>query len=394
MSAAGSPDVKPARALPSAAFLACSWTWCVGMWLPVYLIHDFGAWAWVAFAAPNVIGAAAVGFIHRNAASVDRFTQRGLEPMRWFSVVTILFHLGFLGWITHEHAPPFIPDSAAYAVAPAALLIAGALSVFGSRVFRALSLAIVTPYVLALVIFPIIAIVIGVVMYGAPNGPFIPWLAPPPIDGTVTDPTALPLYAVGLAFGFLLCPHLDLSILRARRETPGAGGDAAFLLGFGCFFLMMIAFTAFYAGGFLLGWFSHYLLLHFFIQGTFTVGAHLRELREHRWPRALGPKPVLVFLILAIACVALVPISDLARLLPSKPNTRFAYETFIWFYALPFPAAAWFLLRRRRLGRAFWASLALATPAMTAGALLGVWWCVPLGALIPLAACFIAPKQP
>ena len=39
-----------------AFFLACSWTWCVGMFLPVLLVRNWGIWGWVVFAVPNVIG--------------------------------------------------------------------------------------------------------------------------------------------------------------------------------------------------------------------------------------------------------------------------------------------------------------------------------------------------
>ncbi len=368
------------RALPGAAFLACSWTWCVGMWLPVYLISDFGAWGWIAFAVPNVIGAAAVGFVHRTRGAVDAFTARGIEPMRWFSVVTILFHLGFLGWMVREHLPPPAPEWAALSVAPLMLAIGAALSFLGSRAWG--WLAMLTLPVAPLLMFAALVTTSG-------QG-----LAPPPLTGTVTDAAALPLYSVGLAFGFLLCPHLDLSILRVRRETPDAGGDSAFILGFAGFFLMMITFTAFYAGGILLGWFSYYLLLHFFVQGTFTVGAHMRELREHGLPRLLPPPRAILFVVLALACVGLVPLSTRAGVILDKPATRVLYESFIWFYALPFPAAAWFLLTKRRLGPAFWASVGLATPAMGAGALLGVWWAIPLAVALPVIAARATPKRP
>ncbi len=367
------------RSLPAAAFLACSWTWCVGMWLPVYLIHDFGAWGWLAFAIPNVVGAAAVGFIHRTPKAAHAFTQRSLEPMRWFSLITILFHLAFLSWIFREHQPPPTPGWTPYTIAPLTLLFAAALSFLNTRAIAALAI----PTLLAA---PIIMLAALWTTQGQ-------GLAPPPLSGAVTNPAALPLYAVGLAFGFLLCPHLDLSILRIRKETPGPAGDAAFLLGFGALFLTMIAFTALYASGILLGWFSYYLLLHFFIQATFTTAAHLRELREHKWPRALGPKPLITFAILAAACVALAPISELPQLLSAKPNTRVAYESFIWFYALPFPAAAWFLLRRRPLRAPFWISLLIATPLMTAGALFAVWWTIPIAAAIPIASGFLAPMH-
>ena len=37
-------------------FLGVSWTWCIGMFLPVLLLRDLGPGAFVVFAVPNVIG--------------------------------------------------------------------------------------------------------------------------------------------------------------------------------------------------------------------------------------------------------------------------------------------------------------------------------------------------
>src|SRR6266404_3216610 len=49
-----------------AVFLAVSWTWCIGMFLPVLLVRDYGLWGWIVFAVPNMIGAAAMGWVmHR-----------------------------------------------------------------------------------------------------------------------------------------------------------------------------------------------------------------------------------------------------------------------------------------------------------------------------------------
>ena len=37
-------------------FCACSWTWCIGMFLPVILIRDLGGAGFLAFAIPNLFG--------------------------------------------------------------------------------------------------------------------------------------------------------------------------------------------------------------------------------------------------------------------------------------------------------------------------------------------------
>src|ERR1051325_4731620 len=46
-----------------AIYLGMSWTWCIGMFLPVLLVRDYGVWASVVFAVPNVLGAAAMGWV-------------------------------------------------------------------------------------------------------------------------------------------------------------------------------------------------------------------------------------------------------------------------------------------------------------------------------------------
>jgi len=364
-------------AIGQAAFLACSWTWCIGMWLPVYLIHDFGAPGWVAFAAFNVLGAGAVGFVHRKRGAAAAFRERGLGAMRWFSLITILFHAAFLGWWFFSQRPAFLPEAAAWAPAALAVAAGWGLSFLPGRWWPQLAAGLLPAAPLLMLL---------VLRTTAAQG-----LALPSAEGVVTDPVALPLYAVGIAFGFLLCPHLDLTILRTREETPGPAGDAAFALGFGVFFLMMIMITAAYASALLLGWFSHYVLLHVWLQATFTVGAHVRELRAHGAPAGsgggLGAAGMVVAAIALGAGIAHAPeVLD-------RPATRTAYESFLWLYALPLPLAAWFLLLGRRLGVHYWGAVAVAGPMLGAGALMGVWWAVPAGVAVALGAGAIAPRR-
>src|SRR4051812_22981962 len=49
---------SPTRPVLWAIFLGVSWTWVIGMFLPVLLVRDYGLLGWVVFAIPNVIGAA------------------------------------------------------------------------------------------------------------------------------------------------------------------------------------------------------------------------------------------------------------------------------------------------------------------------------------------------
>src|SRR4051812_30605350 len=52
--------------VPWSIYLASSWTWCIGMFLPVLLIRDYGLWGWIVFAVPNVVGAGAMGWVLRS----------------------------------------------------------------------------------------------------------------------------------------------------------------------------------------------------------------------------------------------------------------------------------------------------------------------------------------
>src|SRR5438128_464538 len=93
-----------------AAFLACSWTWCIGMFLPVLLVRDFGVAGWIVFAIPNVLGAAAMPWVLGRARTASKLAgYTGTDPpplvvrhetaMRIFSLVTIAFHLFFMFWV-------------------------------------------------------------------------------------------------------------------------------------------------------------------------------------------------------------------------------------------------------------------------------------------------------
>ncbi|MDB5325177.1 MAG: hypothetical protein JWM57_746, partial [Phycisphaerales bacterium] len=82
-----------------AAYLGASWTWCIGMFLPVLLIRDYGPWAWVIFALPNVIGAGAMGWVMRSREMSHDYTIRHASACRLFSFVTIAFQLFFALWM-------------------------------------------------------------------------------------------------------------------------------------------------------------------------------------------------------------------------------------------------------------------------------------------------------
>src|SRR5437773_2594477 len=85
-----------------AFFLACSWTWCIGMFLPVLLVRNWGIWAWIVFAVPNIIGAAAMGFVIRSRAQSEDILINHRPAIAVFSLITIAFHIYFIYWFVAD----------------------------------------------------------------------------------------------------------------------------------------------------------------------------------------------------------------------------------------------------------------------------------------------------
>ncbi|HWB19699.1 MAG TPA: hypothetical protein VG711_05310, partial [Phycisphaerales bacterium] len=79
-------------------FCACSWTWCIGMYLPRIMIERWGWPGFLVFAVPNVIGCAAMGYVVKSAARSREIGSRHGRAMIAFSIVTIAYHAFFLTW--------------------------------------------------------------------------------------------------------------------------------------------------------------------------------------------------------------------------------------------------------------------------------------------------------
>src|SRR4051794_17500932 len=92
-------DADRSNSLLWSIYLGMSWTWCIGMFLPVLLIRDYGVRAWWIFAIPNVVGAALMGWVLKNAKSSRRLLENHLHAATLFSLVTIAFHVFFFFWV-------------------------------------------------------------------------------------------------------------------------------------------------------------------------------------------------------------------------------------------------------------------------------------------------------
>ena len=310
-----------------ACYLGASWTWVIGMFLPVLLVRDFGDAGWWAFALPNVIGAAAVGFVWRNAAASRAVEQKHGRAMLAFSVATLALH----GFVIAAWLPALF--GAEWAVAA----VAGAVAVAAAAKWRwaAIGLGV------------LVAIVsLGVFGYWQQDAYFRIWSLDLPIPNRLGNADLLAM-APALAFGFLLCPHLDLTLHRARRHTSPNAGRVAFALGFLVVFTVMIAFSLMYAP-LLRPMFSPRLAfnlvpalmislaIHVTIQAAFTTGLHLRETA-----RVGGQRGLIIAVLITLLGIALgltLRPDDLAGLESTRIDAgEITYRLLLVLYGLPFP---------------------------------------------------------
>lgn len=327
MTAAVDGDVEPCRGVVAslgwAVFLGASWTWCIGMFLPVLLIRDYGLISWFVFAVPNVIGASAMGFVLRRQAQSPQLVGQHRAAFLTFSIVTVAFHGYFLGWLFAQQK-----GSALAAMA----LFAGMTGMVWVLVSRRRGMDRVLA---ACAWLGSLAALLWISHYRfSRHIPLPAW--------TVSDSTKLAWLAPVCLFGFALCPYLDLTFHRARQACAPATARSAFALGFGLFFLLMIAFTAVYAD--LLG--SRYvgpaalsvLLWHILTQASLTSALHLREIGSRA--------PQLALLAGGIALVCFAIGGGLSFSHAGLSGGEIGYRVFMAFYGLVFPAYAWLCFGR------------------------------------------------
>ncbi|HEX8323769.1 MAG TPA: hypothetical protein VF595_07630 [Tepidisphaeraceae bacterium] len=327
-----------------AAYLGASWTWCIGMFLPVLLIRDYGPWAWVIFAVPNAVGAAAMGWVMRTREMSRDYTVRHALACRLFSFVTIAFQLFFAVWMLPRLVGPagyvgaiVLVQSAFTPVIRQGWLRAGGVVALGLSYVFAIALA---------------------------------------LSGTLTWPAyvgigfgnASGLLLVCLA-GFIACPYLDLTFHRARQSTSDADAKFAFGFGFCGLFASMIVLTFFYATNlFGLGGVAAWLLAaHLLLQMTYTVHVHAAELLRQATTRddsgvmraGLGAW-LAVGLVVGLAAVFGL---ENGFAYQGRSLGELGYRTFMSFYGLLFPAYVLLAIGRRGVATAAWLTIsALATP--------------------------------
>lgn len=355
------------------------------MFLPVLLVRDMGIWGWIVFAIPNVVGAAAMGWVLARPDQSRRMVQDHRAACAAFSAVTIAFHVFFLLW--------FVPRLVGL---PAA----------------AIAFALVTIYLLATVSrggvdLPVAAIVwaLSLAMFGlfmSRRG-----LAAFPTPSHVT--TGAAWLAPICIFGFLLCPYLDLTFHRARQALGPAESRAAFGLGFGVCFFSMIVFSLCYATTLspLLGadWRDHLrpalgaiIAAHMIVQAAFTLSAHTRSFVI----AGAGRGAVLVLLILAQVALFLGLGANLLPRYHGLDAGEVIYRLFMSFYGLIFPAYVWLCIVPGRDGcsgvtpakvRALVLAVVVAAPMFWMGFIENrMAWLAP-GLLVVLLSRFTIPHR-
>jgi hypothetical protein len=311
------------------------------MFLPVLLVRDYGLWGWIVFAAPNVIGAAAMGWVMTRVRDPLAFERRHSWAMTAFSIVTIAFHLFFVNWMVARMLPAG-GVMATLTIVPvyfAGYVMAWRMRRRGEAMPAGPGAGDVPVAILVLLISLVAWLV------------YMQWGFRPPLTprDPLRDLSDLYWLAPVCVFGFGLCPYLDRTFHQAYRATRASGParpPLAFAIGFGGFFLLMICFTLTYARQLgpaiddpafvMIGVVLWALGFHMTFQSAFTVSIHLRAT-----PRM--PLVLLGAIGLALAVWALgEAVSDSLDF--SAGET--CYRLFLAFYGLVFPAYVWLCVWR------------------------------------------------
>lgn len=386
------------RILGWGAFLANSWAWCIGLWLPVILARDYGPVSFLVFAFPNCLGAAAMGIVLRRPGDAGRLAECHRGAAGAFSFVTCAFQAFFIAWMLI----PSNGESAAIAMAFVGVtVIVGLAARHEARLLRVSGL--------------VFAASLGLLAWWLADDP---WSAAPPqaVVDAVPDTRGLLFLTPVIVFGFLFSPYLDLTFLHARRECPGQAGSAAFVIGFTSFFFILILGAFMYASPTLaaaafagepvsprhLRWTLGVLIA---TQLGFTVAAHLGACRAIA-PDTTADRPGSGWLARAL------PLALIAggaaylwstRLSPGAlSGPEVAYRAFMGFYGLVFPAYVYLCViprngpvaaPTRRHMVVFALAVAAAAPFYYAGFILGAEVYLLPGVAVVLLARFLVPLR-
>ena len=376
------------------AYLACSWTWCIGMFLPALLMRDMNWTGFLIFAVPNVVGAAAMGWVFKSRADSVRFVNNHPDAIWWFSAITLVFHLFWVLWITSFILEAFqIPTP----YLAGGFGIAFVFSLFTNRSTRcgkapqiALALLIFSLSVLiATFSTPDVQEANAALLNSAPSSMAPLWMLP------------------AMLFGFLFCPYLDITFHHARQQLDTKkNGRLGFSIGFIGFFSFMIILTTRYAGvmaGAVDGndfipiktpWLATGILIHILCQWIFTVRMHFDRIQT--LPEARSKQPILLLLAIIAGITGF-----LATHLPSYAGItggEVVYRLFMSAYGLGFPTYVLYRVVMARKNKsslppALWIAMAIASPLFWMGFIeRDPIWLIPGMILIIIGAFIQRPK--
>ena len=318
-----------------AVFLGASWTWVIGMFLPVLLVREWGVWAWVIFAIPNCIGAAAMGWTLRTREQSLAMVQAHAVACRVFSLVTIAFHVFVVGWI-------ILPWMSWRGWLPGVLVF-----VFAFLTMRTsgVGIAALLTYIYSLICAALFLSDAGV---------------------NIVKPDAMPAGALAMAlialvpvciFGFALNPYLDLTFHAVRQaSTTPRSSRIAFGVGFCVLFFAMICFTLAYSGvlwrDILFSAVNHrpppiesavwFVVGHMLFQAAFTSGIHTASVVTTTTTTTTTNGKWWLGVIVAIALAAAgAAWANRTVYRGEMLAGELLYRLFMSFYGLIFPAYAW-----------------------------------------------------
>ncbi len=348
-------------------FCASSWTWCIGMYLPIILIRHWGWPGFWVFAIPNVLGCAGFGYLLSKERS-ERLCAEHAPAMTLFSAVTVAFQIFFVAWLGKSIlGETTIP--AGWLVAAITASLGLFLSILPDRAWPLLG-SVTTLASLTL------------------------WLAIPAgrlaaVGSSGDQPaSALTWAAPIVALGFLLCPWLDRTFHRARQRTPSVHAFGVFGLSF--FFLILLT-VGYQLDGFAV--LVPAVAGHLLGQAAFTTAVHLREVRlspvPHggRWRQAAVIVPIIV--------------GALSADLPFERET--VYLVYLGAYGLLFPAYVLLMMLPAALGRRPWPRtrggwvgfallLAVLAPCCFLGFVDLETWLLPIPVVMLMVAAFAVPR--
>ncbi|MEM1097542.1 MAG: hypothetical protein AAGH92_02015 [Planctomycetota bacterium] len=390
------PVRGPGWAVLWGCFLGCSWTWVIGMVFPVLLLRDYGLWGWVAFAVPNVLGAAAMGFVLATPDVARNIWSKHRTMVRWFSDVTLAYHVFVLMWLGTKL---FGPAALVAAALPLMMMVPTRRRAWGAWLpAAAAGVALLSwgCFSYAIRLPEAGTMVDDLFGFATPTpSPNAPQLAAP-----LLSTTELLIFLPASITGFLCCPYLDGTFLRARAATSRGTGRFAFAFGFGVVFFSKIVFSLVYAAWLMpafngdpVHWSNAWAIvigIHMLVQAGFTMTLHLRE-REFLNPdgRQLGP----LTLLLIIAFV-LVLLERQHEGVLGVAWSEVGYRSFLLMYGLTFPAYVWLVMLRPRkhesISKAAWLRFAgacvVAVPMGWVGFVTGpAWWLLGALAVVTLA---------